>query len=107
MFSFTRMKICGYILAFYLILLSIVPCCLFDDCRDYKTEHTSHNESGNKDCGNCSPFFNCEGCATATIACQPGSFELSPLHVASVYSLYIEETLPGVDYDFWQPPKLG
>jgi hypothetical protein len=70
-------------------------------------EQPADHESEDKDCGNCSPFFNCQCCATAIIACQPGSFELDPLYAASVYTFYIEETLPEVDYDFWQPPKLS
>ncbi len=106
------MKIPGYILTFYLILLSAVPCCIFDDCPDDKIALTSDtgqepdHESGDGDCGSCSPFFSCEGCATATIAFQPVSFDMQPLDISPVYAAYIQPSLPTIDYDFWQPPRL-
>jgi hypothetical protein len=102
------MKFTGYTLAFYLILLSAVPCCAFDNCPDEKTgEATNHDEPGDKDCGNCSPFFSCEGCATATIAFEPAKLEITAVKTPSVYTAYIQTALPSVEYDFWQPPKLG
>jgi hypothetical protein len=101
------MKWPGYILSFYLILLSVMPCCAFDDCPDDKTELAASHENGDDDCGNCSPFFSCEGCATATISFEPAAFEMMPLENSPVYTSYIQSPLPSVDYDFWQPPKLG
>ena len=101
------MKFTGFILAFYLILLSAVPCCSFDDCPDDKTELATNHENGDEDCGNCSPFFSCEGCAMATIVYHPVQFEFSSLQASPVYSTYLQLSLPQVDYDFWQPPKLG
>ena len=101
------MKCAGYILAFYLILLSAVPCCTFDSCPDDKTEQANTHEPGNDDCGNCSPFFSCEGCATATIAFEPAELKITPIIISSVYTAYIQSSLPSIEYDFWQPPKLG
>ncbi|MGQ0740323.1 MAG: DUF6660 family protein [Bacteroidota bacterium] len=101
------MKVCGYILAFCIILLAAVPCCSFDDCPDDKTEQTTSHENGDNECGTCSPFFSCEGCAAATIACEPAPFTLDPLRQKPVYTTYLQSSLPQVDYDFWQPPKLG
>ncbi len=113
------MKFVGYILAFYLLLLSAVPCCAFDDCPDDKIGLTTGAEqtanhgdepaspSDKEDCGSCSPFFSCEGCATATIAFEPTAIAISPIKIPSVYTAYIETALPSVEYDFWQPPKLS
>jgi hypothetical protein len=107
------MKIWGYILAFYLILLSVVPCCSFDDYPEDKTdlsagaEQTTNHEAGDEDCGSCSPFFSCDGCATATVDFQPTNFDLVSLQDSPVYTSYLEISLPRVDYDFWQPPKLS
>jgi hypothetical protein len=107
------MKICGYILAFYIILLAAVPCCAIDNCADDKTdlsavaEQTGNHSQGDDDCGNCSPFFSCEGCATATIACQPVRFEFAPIFTPSVYTVYQPSSLQEADLDFWQPPKLA
>lgn len=107
------MKLSGYILAFYLILLAAIPCCAFDDCPDDKmdlsagTEQPANHETGDEDCGSCSPFFSCEGCATATIAFEPIAFEIIPIKISSVHTAYLQTALPSVEYDFWQPPKLS
>jgi len=101
-------KILSYILAFYIILLSAVPCCAFDNCPDDKIESsTQQQESNDKDCGNCSPFFNCEGCAMTLINFEPIQFEIPFPPIVSVYTGYIQLSLPKVNYEFWQPPKLG
>jgi hypothetical protein len=107
------MKLFGYILAFYLILLSVVPCCTFDDFPEDKmdisaeTEQSANHETGDEDCGSCSPFFSCGGCATATVDFQQAILDLASLQDSPVYTSYIEISLPKVDYDFWQPPKLS
>ncbi|MEO6612041.1 MAG: DUF6660 family protein [Chitinophagaceae bacterium] len=101
------MKLGSYILAFYLVLLSAMPCCAFDSCQDDNTDPTANHEKRDKDCGNCSPFFSCEGCAPATIALEPVQFGIPAIQILSVYTAYIQLSLPRVDYEFWQPPKIG
>ncbi len=101
------MKLLSYILAFYLILLAAIPCCAFDSCPDDKTQQAANHEPGDEDCGNCSPFFNCEGCATATISFESAQLEITTIKIPSVYTTYIQTALPSVEYDFWQPPKIG
>jgi hypothetical protein len=107
------MKICGFILAFYLILLSVVPCCVFDSCPDDKmtlragTEQSSDQETSDEDCSSCSPFFSCQDCATATVDFQPANLDIASLQDSPVYTSYLQTSLPKVDYDFWQPPKLS
>jgi hypothetical protein len=100
-------KLLSYILACYLLLLSVVPCCVFDDCPDDKIEQSSNHENGDDDCGNCSPFFSCEGCAAATIFYQPVEFDFSSQLVLSVHTNYLQAPLSQIEYDFWQPPKVG
>lgn len=101
------MKFISYILAIYLVVLAAVPCCAFDSCPDDKTEQAVNHEKGDEDCGNCSPFFSCEGCATASIAVEPLQIEPISIPEIAVYSPYTQQQLPKVDYDFWQPPKIG
>jgi hypothetical protein len=101
------MKLSGYILAIYLLLLSAVPCCEFDSCPDDKTELAEQHESGEEDCGNCSPFFSCEECAAATVAFKPIQFKIVLTPLLSVYAGYVQTTLPQINYDFWQPPKIS
>jgi hypothetical protein len=102
-----QMKLFSYILAFYLLLLSAIPCCSFDDCPDDITEQTAKHEKSDEDCGNCSPFFSCEGCATATDNSSIAPFTLSPLSTPKMYTEFIHPFVAAVHYDFWQPPKLG
>lgn len=101
------MKFSGFILAFYLILLAAVPCCAIDNCPDDKTEKSASHENGDDDCGTCSPFFSCEGCATASIAYEPAQFDFTAIFSAAVYTQYLQISLPEAELDFWQPPKLS
>jgi len=101
------MRFLGYLLAFYVLLLSAIPCCLIDNCPDDKMEQSASHTNGDEDCGSCSPFFSCEGCAAATIAYEPAEFHLSPVVQQTVYTDYLLLLLPDTDHDFWQPPKLG
>lgn len=106
-----RMKIVGFLLAIYLIFLSAIPCCAYDNCANDKadlsagTEQTANHQE-KEDCNNCSPFFNCAGCATATISFEPVLFEIFPINTTSVYTGYLLTAFSTVEYDFWQPPKL-
>ena len=102
-----RVKTLSYILAFYVILLSAIPCCAFDNCPDDKIESSTQHESNDRDYGNCSPFFNCESCATVLINFEPLQFEAPFAPTISVYTGYIQLSLPKINYEFWQPPKLG
>lgn len=112
--SFAEMRIPGLILSFYLILLATVPCCAVDNCPEDKTEHAAEHKKGDdpaspagRDCGSCSPFFSCEGCATVFISYPPVQIEIVSLKEPAVYAVYIQTALPDFNYDFWQPPKLG
>lgn len=49
----------GYLLSLYILLCTVVPCTLLDECTDEpNTEQTSHNDT-RKDCNSCSPFSVC------------------------------------------------
>jgi hypothetical protein len=102
------MKPAAYILSFYLALLSVIPCCAFDDCAGDKelAGQTSEHSEGDEDCGSCSPFFNCEGCASVTVNMDPVWTALLPQMVTRIYSNFIPPFVPDVHYDFWQPPRL-
>ncbi|MFC0774158.1 DUF6660 family protein [Terrimonas alba] len=103
------MKWLGYILSLYMLLLAVFPCCLVDDCPDdkTKTEQLAGHENGDEDCGNCSPFFNCEGCAAVSMTIETVYFDMTSLPVKQVYTGFLTSVIPDVHYDFWQPPKLG
>src|SRR4030095_2349870 len=103
------MKLFGRILSVYMIILAVVPCCLLDNCPDDKTltEQTGGHQPGDKDCGSCSPFFNCGQCATATVTMETMSINYALSEVKPVYTEFTSPSIPDLQYEFWQPPKLG
>lgn len=103
------MKLAGYILSIYMLLLATFPCCLVDDCPEDKlrTEKSADHQNGDKDCGNCSPFFSCEGCASVSATIEPFYFSIVSLPVKQVYTGFLSPFVSDVHYDFWQPPKIG
>ena len=103
------MKWVSYILSVYMLVLAVFPCCAFDDCPDdkIKTEQATNHENGDEDCGTCSPFFNCEGCASGTTIVEPIYFNIISLPVKQVYTGFLSPSISDVHYEFWQPPKLA
>jgi len=104
------MKLLKYIFAFYLVLLSVIPCCAFDRCPEDTaiTQQAGNHDSNEEDeRGNCSPFFNCEGCASVTIDVQAISFTVFNPEVKRVYTDFISPLIPDAHYDFWRPPQLS
>jgi len=92
-----------------MIVLAVFPCCLVDNCPDEKnlSEQTTGHQPGDKDCGSCSPLFNCGQCATATITIETISGSHEPSNVKPGYNEFAAPSIPDLQYDFWQPPKLG
>jgi hypothetical protein len=90
-----------------MLLLAVFPCCAFDDCPEEKmqTEQSAGHESGDEDCGTCSPFFNCEGCASVSTTFELVYFNIISLPVKQVYTGFLSPTIHDFHYDFWQPPK--
>jgi len=96
------------ILAFYIILLSAIPCCAFDSCPEERLvseQRDSHQPGDQDNCNNCSPFFNCEGCASVAIEIQTTSDSLIPLRFKQEYAFYISPYMEVAHFDFWQPPR--
>ena len=101
------MKVIAFILSAYLLFLFSVPCCSFDNCPEDKTVQTEEHEKGDGDCGTCSPFFTCTSCSGFTVTVSEIDHSLLSFSSNNQYSDYIISSIPEVDYDFWQPPKLG
>ena len=82
---------------------------MVDDCPDDKnlSEQTTGHQPGDKDCGNCSPFFNCGQCSTGTVTIETVSVTYAPAETKRVYNEFTSPSIPDLQYDFWQPPKLG
>jgi len=103
-------KVVSFILFAYLVLLNAVPCCAIDNCADELTgteQPDNHESNDNNDCGNCSPFFTCTGCAGFSASVANINFESVPFFSGNQFSGYILSSIPDVHYDFWQPPRLA
>jgi hypothetical protein len=100
-------KIIAFILSAYFIFLLAVPCCSFDNCPDEKTEQAANHDKGDGDCGNCSPFFTCTGCAGITLSSETPVIEVISFVPGHLYTGFILSSITDVHYDFWQPPKVG
>jgi hypothetical protein len=100
------MKVIAFILSAYLLLLFAVPCCSFDNCVDDKIAQETEHEEDDDDCGNCSPFFTCTGCSGFTVTAGEINSELISFFSNNQYPCFIVSSIPEINYDFWQPPKL-
>ena len=100
------MKVIAFILSAYLVFLFAVPCCTFDNCPEDKIALQAAQEDGDEDCGSCSPFFTCTGCSGFTVTAAEINSELISFFSNNQYPCFIVSSMPEVNYDFWQPPKL-
>ena len=100
------MKVIAFILSSYLLFLFAVPCCSFDNCPEEKTQQADHKK-GDGDCGTCSPFFTCAGCSGFIVTVSEINSDLITFFSCNQYADYIVSSMLDVEYDFWQPPKLG
>lgn len=101
------MRIVTYVLSFYLLLLTAVPCCVQDDCSaDTAISQNTDQQQPEEERSNCSPFFVCGSCTGFTLN------EIS-FHV-TVYAQPDDQKFPGwinLYYPsyisaFWQPPRI-
>lgn len=104
-----KMKVALFIFSLYLLFLTAIPCCSFDNCPEdkIKTEQTADHKTGDDDCGNCSPFFSCNACTGNTFTATFLNFQFIFLSTDRAYAGYIASAIPVINYDFWQPPKLA
>lgn len=103
------MKIIAYILSFYILLLTAIPCIdVPQDNALHKTElsqKTTDNHHNKAD--NCSPFWPCNCCIPPVISqayiLQFNCFSYSQKHFAEYKSAHISNLSSAI----WQPPKIG
>jgi|APDOM4702015159_1054818.scaffolds.fasta_scaffold123039_1 hypothetical protein len=103
------MKIIAYILSFYILVLTAIPC--IDIPQDNllqkieQGQNTNGNHQNNTD--NCSPFWPCSTCITPVISqaytLQFNYFSYSQKHFAEYKSDHISNLSSAI----WQPPKIG
>ena len=103
------MRASGYILAFYLMLLAITPCCIFDNCpEDKEVQQTESHKNGDRNnCGDCSPFSSCTGCNNSTIDHRLSVLVMNALLIPHIYSGFYPSDISDISVTIWQPPRLG
>ena len=102
------MKIGGLLLALFVILLSIIPCCSLEGCEEEAEEKHSRQEIPGGCEDSCSPFLNCNGCTGFTIQEIPQETTL-PLNIPlGKIASYHRQWFPGgIVKAIWQPPQLS
>ncbi|MDI3319702.1 DUF6660 family protein [Pinibacter soli] len=102
------MKWFVYILSFYVLLLSAVPCCADDDCcanEQNTSVQTNHSKETSKPSAPCSPFFACAAC-NGVIIPQVFRFSVVEQHEVVVYKFFYHDNLVSRNLpSIWQPPK--
>ncbi|MFT2008686.1 DUF6660 family protein [Pontibacter sp. 13R65] len=99
------MKVIPIILALLVTVLSVMPCCISENCEidSIKTEHTDdHSPKAEL----CSPFYSCSACIGFTLLncfLDPANFQLN---LKPQFAEYKPNSFPQIYLSFWQPPKL-
>ncbi|POY38416.1 hypothetical protein C3K47_03180 [Solitalea longa] len=93
------------ILAFFVLLLSVVPCCMFDNCNEDEVKKECSTAKQVEKDGLCSPFSSCSACCGFTVSMQIVSFETKPKLIITHYSFYTDNYLSVYHLSIWQPPK--
>jgi hypothetical protein len=96
------------LLSLLVVVGSIIPCCLWDNCGDEKAAiELSGQENDNEDEANCSPFAACSACNGFIPITR--LFRLVP--APSTASIYNDQPVAGYSAghlsSFWQPPRFA
>jgi hypothetical protein len=105
--KFVKVKIfLALILSFIVFTETIVPCCLWDDCR--QEENSAAHSGEKKSTGDCSPFATCSACAAAVLISKQFTvaFAVPKLHITHTAApqYFI---LSSYNKSLLQPPRLS
>ncbi len=95
------MKFLAIIFSVLVLVLTVVPCCAYDNCE----KEIAHNDSGTKSEIPCSPFVHCS--CSSGINISP-SFEIAfvqQIQLVKKETQYIQIFTSGYFSSIWQPPK--
>jgi len=104
-------KIAYIILALFVFILSVKPCCADDTCNDsdrtVTTEH-AHDQQPENDCGtDCCLFNNCGSSGGFIFSTASFSIIPSTIQLAKQGSVYYSSFLSVFHPSIWQPPKVS
>ncbi|MFT6638773.1 MAG: hypothetical protein ACJAYP_001359 [Flavobacterium sp.] len=107
------MKIINFILSFYLILLSCIPCTdtkediAVNSTHEYATNHDNHSHETSNDA--CSPFCICNCCGQTILNYQPVivyNFPVQLQEIKTINSNYNSSLIALFSGSIWQPPQI-
>lgn len=102
------MKIGGLFLAFLVSLLSIIPCCSFEDCEDEEIEILVQQEESSECDDSCSPFLNCGSCTGFPVLEISEQIEIAFNPPSDKIDFHHGQSFPrSIIQSIWQPPKLS
>lgn len=105
------MKLAGFIISFWLLFLSFLPCGDRQDCNIKSTITISANSGHNDhkhETEHCTPFCTCSCCTSLTV--QRVAFLQvieKPVFEKINYAIYQAPSCSNVSYAIWQPPKIS
>jgi hypothetical protein len=111
---FAGLKTIAFILAFFVLLLSVIPCCVLSCCPEeqetawHDAQERPAHPAEEEDCGNCSPFFNCPGCSGFYVALKITCAQESRVFAAAPNYISYETAsrLSHFTANIWQPPRM-
>lgn len=102
----TLLKILTYILSFYVLFCTVVPCNLFDKCEEPEQTVNTSKSIPVKDCNNCSPFSTCASCHGFTINQEKALLIPVVFYNKTMYNSYSFSAKSEYSFSFFQPPRL-
>lgn len=100
-------KYLSFILAFYVLLLSVAPNLVEDKCFNEQTTEQGQNQQDDQDCSDCcSPFMGCHTCNGFTLSVTSFSVQSFLIYSDLKVSLYDENFVSEFFSSIWQPPKI-
>ncbi|GAA4429309.1 hypothetical protein GCM10023188_14500 [Pontibacter saemangeumensis] len=96
------MKVITVILALFVVALSVLPCCMTDNCTggEVMTE-----QSDSHDADACSPFYSCSACPGFTVSGFTIGQASPILYSNSLFADYRQSLYTQFHHSIWQPPK--
>ncbi len=111
--TFAFVKRFWHIFAFYIIGLSILPCCDNAECDaivQTQITQTQNHENHNHESEHCTPFCHCSCCGQQiTFSTEFSSIPKleKPSLIEASISIYDQHSISNYVANIWQPPKIS
>lgn len=100
-------KVLTVILALLVVVLSVAPCCVNDNCTNEEVT-AGQRDSHKKDVELCSPFYSCSSCIGFTWTHHHVEEPATLLSQGIIhFAEYKQSSFIPYHHAIWQPPKVG